>query len=146
MELPDDLAAALAQYEGARANYEDFSNTKKQGVLLWVKQAKRQTTRADRIAKVAAAASRGGTPFYYLQASPRGAAFTSGTMACFLSPSERSERPAPRVGLEEEYRPQGRGRRRRGRGGTVQATSPFGWRWLGVAPSKAEGGFPAVMA
>jgi uncharacterized protein YdeI (YjbR/CyaY-like superfamily) len=64
--LPDDLADALAQHKGARQNYEDFSNTKKQGVLMWVKQAKRAATRADRVAKVAVAAARGETPFDYL--------------------------------------------------------------------------------
>jgi uncharacterized protein YdeI (YjbR/CyaY-like superfamily) len=66
MVLPDDLADALARHEGARGHYEDFSNTKKQAVLMWVKQAKRAATRADRIAKVAEAAARGETPFDYL--------------------------------------------------------------------------------
>lgn len=66
MVLPDDLAAALAQQPGARDAYEGFSNTKKQGVLLWIKQAKREATRANRIARVVAAASRGETPFDYL--------------------------------------------------------------------------------
>ncbi len=66
MVLPDDLADALAQRTGARQHYEDFTKTKKQAVLLWVKQAKREKTRADRIAKVAEAAARGETPFEYV--------------------------------------------------------------------------------
>ncbi len=66
MVLPDDLAEALARHDRARAVYDDFSNTSKQGVLLWVKQAKRDATRADRIAKTAEAASRGETPLRYL--------------------------------------------------------------------------------
>ena len=66
LALPADLAEALAQHEGARQAYEDFSNTKKQGILLWIKQAKRDRTRADRIAKTAEAASRGETPMSYL--------------------------------------------------------------------------------
>ncbi len=66
MVLPADLADALAAHPGAREAYEDFSNTKKQGVLLWIKQAKRETTRAERIAKTAEAAARGETPLSYL--------------------------------------------------------------------------------
>ena len=66
MVMPDDLADALEEPDGARAAYENFSNTKKQGILLWVKQAKRDATRADRIAKVAQAASQGQTPLEYL--------------------------------------------------------------------------------
>ena len=66
MVLPDDLADALAQHEGARERYEDFSNTKKQGILYWVKSAKRPKTRADRIAKTAEAAAKGETPLSYL--------------------------------------------------------------------------------
>ena len=66
MVLPDDLADALAQHKGAREAYEEFSNTKKQGVLYWVKSAKREKTRTDRINKVAQAAATGETPLSYL--------------------------------------------------------------------------------
>ena len=66
MVLPDDLADALSQHPGAREAYESFSKTKKQGILFWVKQAKRATTRADRIHRTAIAASNGETPLSYL--------------------------------------------------------------------------------
>lgn len=62
MIVPDDLREALVARPGALATFEDFSNTKKQGILFWIKQAKRDTTRADRIAAAAEAAARGETP------------------------------------------------------------------------------------
>ena len=64
MVVPDDLAEAFTP-EG-RAAFDEFSNTKKQGILFWVKQAKREATRADRIAKTVDAAARGETPLNYL--------------------------------------------------------------------------------
>ena len=62
MVVPDDLAAALSVHADARKNFDAFSNTKKQGVLYWIKEAKRATTRADRIAKTAQAAANNETP------------------------------------------------------------------------------------
>lgn len=64
--VPDDLADELAAHRGARLAYEGFSNSAKQGILLWVKQAKRAETRAKRIEATAAAASRGHKPMDYL--------------------------------------------------------------------------------
>ena len=60
--VPDDLTEALRKRKGAAANFAGFSNSKKQGVLYWIKSAKREATRADRIARVADAASRGELP------------------------------------------------------------------------------------
>ncbi|MFW2382560.1 MAG: YdeI/OmpD-associated family protein [Acidimicrobiales bacterium] len=66
MVVPDDLSAALSVHANARENFDAFSNTKKQGVLFWIKQAKRAATRADRIAKTARAAANNETPMNYL--------------------------------------------------------------------------------
>ncbi len=66
MVIPDDLAEAFARADGARENFDTFSNTKKQGVLFWIKQAKRPETRAGRISKTVAAAARNETPLNYL--------------------------------------------------------------------------------
>jgi uncharacterized protein YdeI (YjbR/CyaY-like superfamily) len=66
MVVPDDLTAALRSLPDAEQNFEGFSNTKKQAVLLWIKQAKRDTTRAQRITKTAEAAARNETPFSYV--------------------------------------------------------------------------------
>ena len=60
--VPDDLAKAFRSEKGAATNYEEFSNSKKQALLYWIKSAKREATRADRIAKVAEAAGRGELP------------------------------------------------------------------------------------
>lgn len=67
MVIPDDLAIELGRHHGGAVNFEAFSNTKKQGILVWIKQAKRDKTRADRIAKTAEAVSRGETPLSYLE-------------------------------------------------------------------------------
>ncbi|NNC91243.1 MAG: hypothetical protein HKN80_02000 [Acidimicrobiia bacterium] len=60
--VPGDLAEALDASRGAREAYDDFSASKKRAVLFWIKQTKRATTRASRIATTAEAASRGKTP------------------------------------------------------------------------------------
>ena len=60
--VPDDLDAALRSQKGAAAHFEELSNSKKQLLLYWIKSAKRDTTRADRIAKAADAAARGELP------------------------------------------------------------------------------------
>lgn len=58
--IPDDLARALASYEGATANFEAFPRSAKRGILEWIMQAKRLETRAKRIQETArlAAANR----------------------------------------------------------------------------------------
>ena len=53
LEVPDDLAAALAATPQARAHFDAFPATAKKGVLEWVRQAKRPETRARRIADAA---------------------------------------------------------------------------------------------
>ena len=53
LEVPDDLAAALAATPKARAQFDAFPATAKKGVLEWVRQAKRPETRARRIADAA---------------------------------------------------------------------------------------------
>jgi uncharacterized protein YdeI (YjbR/CyaY-like superfamily) len=60
--VPPDLAEALQARPGAGEAYDGFSDTKKKAILFWIKQAKRATTRADRIAQTAEAAARGETP------------------------------------------------------------------------------------
>jgi uncharacterized protein YdeI (YjbR/CyaY-like superfamily) len=56
--VPDDLAAALATSPPAAENWEAFSKSARRAMLEWVVQAKRPETRADRIARIADAASR----------------------------------------------------------------------------------------
>lgn len=60
MVVPADLANALGEH---RATFEGFSPSRIKQTLYWVKSAKREQTRADRIAKVAAAAAEGKSLF-----------------------------------------------------------------------------------
>ncbi|MBT8165220.1 MAG: YdeI/OmpD-associated family protein [Acidimicrobiia bacterium] len=64
--LPPDLAEALDGHAGARETYDGFADSKKRAVLYWIKSAKRATTRTDRIAKTAEAASRGEAPLAWM--------------------------------------------------------------------------------
>lgn len=64
MVIPNDLAEAFSPE--ARVAFDALSSSKKQGVLYWIKQAKRATTRAKRIAQTADAAARGEVPLSYL--------------------------------------------------------------------------------
>lgn len=50
LEVPDDLAAALAAAPQARAHFDAFPKSAKRAVLEWVRQAKRAETRARRVA------------------------------------------------------------------------------------------------
>lgn len=54
--VPDDLAAALGEHRGT---FDGLPPGKRKQTLYWIKSAKREQTRADRIAKVAAAAAEG---------------------------------------------------------------------------------------
>ena len=45
----DDLAAALAENETARVNFEAFSPSSNKSILWWIESAKRPETRAKRI-------------------------------------------------------------------------------------------------
>ena len=59
LEVPADLAAALAEREGAAENFADFSATSQKGILWWIVSAKRAETRAGRIATTARLAAEG---------------------------------------------------------------------------------------
>lgn len=54
LEMPDDFAAALAQTKAAKQHYEAFAPSKQRDYLEWVLEAKREETRAKRIAQAVA--------------------------------------------------------------------------------------------
>ena len=58
LEIPRDLAAALAKNAKALANFEAFPPSSKKIILLWIATAKREETRAKRIAETVALAGR----------------------------------------------------------------------------------------
>ncbi len=58
LEVPEDLAQALAEYSEAEAHFEAFPRSVKRGILEWIVQAKRPATRQKRIAETAKMASR----------------------------------------------------------------------------------------
>ena len=49
LEMPDDLSAAFKKNKRALANYGAFNASAKKIILLWIKTAKREETRARRI-------------------------------------------------------------------------------------------------
>ncbi len=49
--VPDDLAAALAQDETARANFDGLSYTHRKEWVRWIEEAKKAETRATRLAR-----------------------------------------------------------------------------------------------
>jgi uncharacterized protein YdeI (YjbR/CyaY-like superfamily) len=57
LEIPSDLAAALAENETALANFEAFPRSAKRGILEWIASAKRTETRDRRIAETVALAA-----------------------------------------------------------------------------------------
>ncbi len=57
--VPDDLAAALDERDGAREHFDAFRPGVRRSILAWIAQAKRPQTRAARIATTAADAARG---------------------------------------------------------------------------------------
>ncbi len=59
LEVPADLAAALAQTPGAAANFDAFSSSSRKTILWWVASAKRDETRERRIATTARLAAEG---------------------------------------------------------------------------------------
>lgn len=59
LEVPDDLAAALAARPHAAANFAGFPPSTRKQLLGWVATAVRPETRSARIARVAEAAARG---------------------------------------------------------------------------------------
>lgn len=56
LEIPPDLAAALAEFGVARQNFEAFPRSVKRGILEWIASAKKPTTRAKRIHETASLA------------------------------------------------------------------------------------------
>lgn len=53
LQLPADLVAALVAYPPAESNFAAFPRSAKRGILEWIHTAKRQETRAARIAETA---------------------------------------------------------------------------------------------
>lgn len=59
LESPPDLAALLAENAPARRAYESFSASSRKAILQWILSAKRDQTRAKRIAEVVRLAALG---------------------------------------------------------------------------------------
>jgi uncharacterized protein YdeI (YjbR/CyaY-like superfamily) len=59
LEVPTDLAAALAERVGAAENFAAFSASSRKAILWWVVSAKRADTRARRVATTARLAADG---------------------------------------------------------------------------------------
>ncbi len=55
--VPDDLAAALAENEPAARHFAEFGRAAKKSLLWWIKSAKTENTRRQRIAKTVQAAA-----------------------------------------------------------------------------------------
>jgi len=53
LAVPDDLAAALANYPAARAHFDAFPRSARHAILGWIATAKQPETRAKRIAETA---------------------------------------------------------------------------------------------
>ena len=49
--VPDDLARALARNQQAKSNFDAFNKAAKKIILLWIKTAKREQTRAGRVSE-----------------------------------------------------------------------------------------------
>ncbi len=58
LEIPPDLAEALAGHDAAAANFDSFPPSARRLLLAWIATARRPETRATRVARVAAAAAR----------------------------------------------------------------------------------------
>lgn len=59
LEVPQDLAAALAELPGAAAQFAAFPPSARRGILEWIVQARTDDTRARRITETATRAARG---------------------------------------------------------------------------------------
>jgi hypothetical protein len=51
VEVPDDLAAALAGDEDARTRFDALAHSHRKEFVRWITEAKREATRAQRVAK-----------------------------------------------------------------------------------------------
>lgn len=58
LEVPPDLALALAGHDAAAANFDAFPPSARRMLLAWIATAMRPETRAARVSRVAAAAAR----------------------------------------------------------------------------------------
>ena len=56
---PGDLEAALDREPGARAHWDEFPPSARRGILEWILNAKRDETRAKRVAETASLAAEG---------------------------------------------------------------------------------------
>jgi len=59
LEVPPDLAAALAAEPGAQAQWDAFPRSAKRGILEWIAGAKAASTREKRVRETATLAARG---------------------------------------------------------------------------------------
>ena len=53
LEIPPDLAAALASYPAAQAHFDAFPRSVKRSILEWIASAKTPATRAKRVEETA---------------------------------------------------------------------------------------------
>ncbi len=53
LEIPPDLAEALAAYPSAAANFDAFPRSARRGILEWIVNARKPETRAQRVAETA---------------------------------------------------------------------------------------------
>jgi uncharacterized protein YdeI (YjbR/CyaY-like superfamily) len=53
LEIPPDLAEALASYPSAAANFDAFPRSARRGILEWLVNARKPETRAQRVAETA---------------------------------------------------------------------------------------------
>ena len=58
LEVPEDLASALAAFPNAAARFDAFPRSAKRGILEWIAHAKRPETRTKRIRETAELAER----------------------------------------------------------------------------------------
>ena len=58
LRIPSDLAERLSAYRGAKDNFESFPPSVRRGILEWIVQAKRPTTRAHRVEETASLAAK----------------------------------------------------------------------------------------
>jgi uncharacterized protein YdeI (YjbR/CyaY-like superfamily) len=56
--IPDDLKRAFAKNKAARRNFDAFNDSARKVILLWIKRAKRDETRATRVTETVRLAAR----------------------------------------------------------------------------------------
>lgn len=58
LEIPPDLAEALAAYDAAQVNFDAFPRSVKRGILEWIASARKPDTRAKRVTETARLAAK----------------------------------------------------------------------------------------